>query len=245
MPPRGVPVLLYHSIDGSKSSSSVAPATFALQMAYLKRACWNTITVDVLLESIRRGQLPKKCVVITFDDGFRNALTEALPVLGKLGFTATVFAATGFIGGRNTYIKRAMPEQQMLSWHELRMLASAGWQIESHGQTHTDLPLLAHEQVLSELVNSRAEIERLVGVRPSHFCYPRGKYTQPIVDSVCKIGYRSAMSLRAGLVTKKSNPWLLERLWVVDTSLLHFRALLTQPYSWFARLRRRMFQTTY
>ena len=234
VPARGVPVLLYHSIDESGSPASVSPTHFAEQMNYLARGGWVSISIDQLVASIQSQSLPKKRLVITFDDGFQNVITEALPVLESLGFTATVFAATGYIGGRNSYVKSRMPDLPMLTWQELRILKEHGWQIESHGHSHTDLPLLNSAQLHSELQISREQIQKEVGVCPRHFCYPRGKYTPSIEDTMREAGYESSMSVQAGLATTRSNLWRLERLWVSDTTLLHFRALLTQPYCWCA-----------
>lgn len=239
IPSGGVPILLYHSIDASGSPISVSPQNFAWQMSYLAKRGWFTMTLDELIQLKRAHRLPKKRFIITFDDGFRNILTEGLPVLQAFGFTATVYIATEYVGRTNGFVTARMPSLPMVTWDDIRALADAAWRIESHGHTHTNLPQLDRSKVLWELQISKDHLDKKADVRAKHFCYPRGKYTENIVRAVEEAGYASAASLRVGKVREASNPWLLERLPVNDrVTPLHFSALLTEPYSWFARARR-------
>lgn len=239
VPSRGVPILLYHSIDESGFPISTLPKNFASQMAYMARHGWFTITIDELLVGMHSGTMPKKRFVVTFDDGFRNVLTEALPVLQAFGFTATVFIATEYVGRTNSFVTSRMPELPMLNWEDIQTLKRAGLQIESHGHTHANLPQLEASKVHWELQVSRDWLEKHAGVRAMHFCYPRGKYAPRVVRAVRDAEYRSACSLRVGLVRASSHAWLLERLPINDrVTYAHFCALLTEPYSWFAAVRR-------
>lgn len=236
---RGVPVFLYHSIDATGSPISTHPDNFHWQMRYLYGRGWRTMRLDELLDALKSRRLPKKRFVITFDDGFKNLLTAALPVLKEFGFTATVYLATEFVGRTNSYVKVVMPSLPMLSWDDLRILRGTGWDIESHGHTHRNLTDLDMSQAHWELAVSRDHIRKNLGVIPKHFCYPRGRYSMPVVGAVRAAGYQSAASFRSGLVRPSSNPWLLERLPVNDRATpLHFRALLTEPYAWITALRR-------
>lgn len=235
----GVPIFLYHSIDNSGSPISTTPQNFAWQMAYLARHGWFTMTLDELLQLMRANRMPKKRFIVTFDDGFRNVATEAFPVLQTFGFTATTYIATEFVGRTNSYVTAHMPEFPMLNWDQIKTLHEAGWQIESHGHTHTNMPELELAQVSWELQVSRDHLEKHANVRPKHFCYPRGKYTKKIVEAVKDAEYKSAASLHVGSARNTSDPWLLPRLPVNDRATpLHFKALLTEPYSWFASARR-------
>lgn len=239
MPPRGVPILLYHSIDTSGSPISVSPQNFAWQMGWLAKNGWFTMTLDELLQLMKANRMPKKRVVITFDDGFRNNLTEALPALSAFGFTATVFVATETVGRTNSFVTSRMPQFPMLGWEDLRKLAEAGWQIESHGHTHTNLPQLDYSELCWELQISRDWLQKQTGVYANHFCYPRGKFNETVLHAVQDAQYKSACSLRVGLVKTTSNPWTLERLAINDrVTPMHFKALLSEPYSQFAALRR-------
>jgi len=236
---RGVPVFLYHSIDTTGSPISTHPESFRWQMRHLFERGWRSMSLDELLEALKSRRLPKKRFVITFDDGFKNLLTDALPILKEFGFTATVYLATEFVGRSNSYVKVRMPSLPMLSWHDLEVLRDAGWSVESHGHTHRNLPGLEMPQVHWELAVSRDHIKRNLGSDARHFCYPRGRYTPQVIAAVRAARYTSAASFRSGLVHVSSNPFLLERLPINDRATpLHFRALLTEPYSWFSALRR-------
>lgn len=98
-------ILCYHSVDDSDSLVSVRPAAFARQMAYLARLGYVVVGLDEALGTAQRGTQ----VAITFDDGYRSVLTEALPILRQHGFPATVFFATGFAGRRADWIRRDFP----------------------------------------------------------------------------------------------------------------------------------------
>ncbi|MDP3963234.1 MAG: polysaccharide deacetylase family protein, partial [bacterium] len=242
VPSRGVPILLYHSLDNSGSPISTSPQNFAWQMAYMAKHGWFTMTLDELVQLMRVGRMPHKRFIVTFDDGFRNVLTEGLPVLTAFGFTATVYVATEYVGRTNSFVSVRMPELPMLSWDDIRKLRDASWRIESHGHTHTNFPQLERSKVYWELQISRDHIERETDLRVKHFCYPRGKHTPQVIRAVKDVSYDSAASLRVGMVRQNSDPWLLERLAVNDrVTPLHFRALLSEPYSWFAVVRRTLF----
>lgn len=240
IPSRGVPIFVYHSLDASGSSISVTPQRFAQQMGYMAKHGWFTTTLDELTECLRKGhRLPKRRFLVTFDDGFRNALTEALPVLQTFGFTAAVYLSTDFIGRTNSFVTVQMPQYPMLSWDDVKMLKNAGWSIESHGHTHANLPELTPAGIRWELRVSRDQIKKYVDVFARHFCYPRGKYSRAVRQMVREAGYRSAAAFTGGCVRSISDRWALERLPVNDrVNSLHFRALLTTPYGWYMSARR-------
>src|SRR5499427_4742608 len=119
---RLVPVLVYHNFDA--------------QMRYLKAEGYHTLTLSEFLEFTRLNrQLPRKSVVLTFDDGYKSFKQYAYPVLKELGFTATLFVYTDYVGaGRNA-----------LSWQDLRDLAAEGFDVEAHSKSHGDLRRVAGE----------------------------------------------------------------------------------------------------
>lgn len=238
LPQRGVPILLYHSLDESGSLISTHPENFQWQMHYLHQRGWRTLRLDELLDAHRAGALPRKRFVVTFDDGFQNVLAVGRAILGQYNFTAAVYLATDFVGGSNAFATIAMPRLPMLSWQEARMLREAGWDIGSHGCTHRNLTELSESEVRRELHSSYQAIAENLGAPVRHFCYPRGRHTPGIARAVEEAGYRSAVSLKRGLVHPSSNPWMLERLPVNDRVMpWHFQALLTESYSWFAGVR--------
>ncbi len=92
-------ILTYHCVNdnGDPFFPSVPTAVFERRMAYIARN-FPVLAVEELVERMRRGALPKNALAITFDDGYRDNLTHAAPILARYGLPATIFLATGFIG---------------------------------------------------------------------------------------------------------------------------------------------------
>ena len=116
-----VPILTYHNLgEQAKGRLVLAAASFREQMQYLKTNGYRVVSLADFIEFTRLGrQLPQRAVVLTFDDGYRSFKDYAYPVLKELGFTATLFIYTDWVGaGRGS-----------LSWNDLRELTAAGFDI--------------------------------------------------------------------------------------------------------------------
>ncbi len=92
-------ILTYHRVNDEQDPffTAVPTQVFERQMAYIART-YPVLTVEELAERMRRGGLPRNALAITFDDGYRDTLTHAAPILARYGLPATIFVATGFIG---------------------------------------------------------------------------------------------------------------------------------------------------
>src|SRR3954449_3067340 len=128
MPGQGpqVPILMYHSIAREAGRRFrpfvVAPEQFAEQIAYLDQAGYTPLTVSELVRAwaYRGIGLPTRPVVVTFDDGFADFHTAALPVLARYGFSATLYVATGYIGDTSRWLAaEGEGERPMLTWAQL------------------------------------------------------------------------------------------------------------------------------
>src|SRR5579863_2561158 len=108
---RTIPILMYHSISQNASRKfkpfTVSPELFAEHMAYLHRHAFTPVTVKQLARALAQDQslLPERPVVLTFDDGFADFFTDALPVLKRFNFTATLYVTTGFINGTSRWLQ--------------------------------------------------------------------------------------------------------------------------------------------
>ncbi len=174
-------ILAYHSLDSSGSVVSVAPGDFANQMACLSDNGFRAISLsEAVIERVRKGSWPERAVVLTFDDGFANFYDEALPVLIRYGFTATVFVISSHMGGRNDWgpCPKDLGIVPMLSWQQAAEISSAGIEIGSHTQTHRDLRHCSAEEARQEITSSRADIEDRLGFRVQSFAYPYGGHNQ-------------------------------------------------------------------
>jgi peptidoglycan/xylan/chitin deacetylase (PgdA/CDA1 family) len=125
-------------------------------------------------------------VALTFDDGFRNFAHYALPILRTYGFPATVFAVSAYCGRRNDWPSQtanSIPELDLMSWRELREVASAGIRIGAHTVSHPFLTRLTDRQITHELRACRQEIEDHIGQPANVLAYPYGNTD----ERVCKL----------------------------------------------------------
>jgi peptidoglycan/xylan/chitin deacetylase (PgdA/CDA1 family) len=170
-------ILTYHSLDTSGSVVSLRPALFAEHMAVLGALGFRGISLDeAVAHREQNGSWPVRSVALTFDDGFANFHEEALPVLARHGFTATVFLVTGHVGARNDWARPPdrLGDRPMLTWKQVRDAADAGIEIGAHTRTHPDLRALAPDRAADELRSSREEIEARMGAKVTSFAYPYG-----------------------------------------------------------------------
>lgn len=180
-------ILTYHSVDESASVLSVSPACFAEHMAWLADA---GISVLSLREAVSyrdtTGGWPPRSVVLTFDDGYRSVYQQALPVLSRYGFHATVFLVTAHVDGRNDWESPPprFGSQPLLTWDEVAALAAAAVEIGSHTRAHSDLRRLSPRHIEEELRGSRRDIEQRVACAVDSFAYPYGHASEDAIAVV-------------------------------------------------------------
>lgn len=206
---RQVPVLTYHSIDGSASPVSIAPAEFRRQMHALASAGWRTLAADEFLRGHRDGGWAARTFLLTFDDGYRNLLDDALPIAAEFAFRGVVFVATDCVGGLMP--DALTPAASLLDWNDLRRVAAAGWTIASHTCTHRRLPPLAPAEAARELSESKRRIADEIGVLPSMLAYPYGD-TSPAVEHLAGEYYDAAFGTVLGRATISNRATSFERI---------------------------------
>lgn len=205
-----VPVLMYHRIGRlptvptpTSTKLTVQPAVFAAQMEWLARHGFHAITAQQLYDALERSRpLPPRPVLITFDDGYRDVLFNAAPVLHRLGMPAVAFVITGRVGG---------PDPSFLNWQDLRDLEKDGFTIGSHTVHHLRLPGLSTSQAFGELDASRATLQRHLRKGIDWFAYPDGATSAAVVRLVHRAGYRLAFTTRTGFTQYAREPFLLHR----------------------------------
>ena len=165
-------ILTFHSVDESGSVLSYPPRTFDMLLDALDRSGIPILELDELL----RPETP--CgVALTFDDGIRTVLTEALPILRSHSAKAHLFLTTGFVGVSEPRPDqaRSTPAFETLRWHEIEALHGMGMRIEAHTASHPDLCRLSDDAVRAECESADETIEARLGVRPRYFAYPYGR----------------------------------------------------------------------
>ena len=224
---RLVPILVYHNLDAQPKGRLVQSASsFEQQMRYLKAEGYHTLTLTQFLEFTRlERQLPRKSVVLTFDDGYKSFKQFAYPVLKELGFTATLFVYTDYVGaGRNA-----------LSWADIKALQAEGFDIQAHSKTHGDLRRAPGEtaaqfaqRMHSELAQPRDLFKRQLGQVPETIAYPYGRWDADVLKQVQATGYVAGFTVR-----RQGNPAFVSPLTIhrsqiyADMSLDEFVKNLT------------------
>jgi peptidoglycan/xylan/chitin deacetylase (PgdA/CDA1 family) len=210
----GTPILGYHSIDDSGSSISIAPSQFEEQMGFLYKKEYKTITLRDYLDSIMMNQpTPRKSIVLTFDDGYKNNYDIAFPILRVFGFTATIFLVTGFMGKTDSWEKdKGIPDFPLLSWNEVLEMKKYGIDFQPHSHSHPLLTDLTGDEIKAELINSKKEIESRLNKKAEVFCYPHGKYDDEVIKILKDLGFKAAVTTRFGWNYKPIDFFKIERI---------------------------------
>ena len=239
-PKVGIPVFLYHSVDNSGSVISIAPSEFRVHMQYLKRNGYQTICLPRYVEYLRMGIRPSREVVLTFDDGFKNNYTEALPILREFVFTATVFLPTNYIGGVCLWPKDgSIPDFPLLSWDDIQEMSKLGIDFGSHTCSHPYLTKLSEDEVRSELLESKSAIETKINKPVEFFCHPYGDTNRKTQRMAEECGYMGAFGgLDFSLNNTKENLYDLTRVGIAHfSSLQDFKAGLLGTYDWYIKMK--------
>lgn len=194
-------ILGYHGVADCDLRLDLArlqtpPAAFRRHIELLLDAGFEFRTLaeaaDDLADSPRPG-----LAVVTFDDGLRNNLTTALPILAELGVPATVFVATDLIGGENPWIAPG-GGGEMLGADDIRVLADAGWEIGAHTLSHADLSTLDEAACRREIEGSRDRLTAITGRSVQTLAYPFGRYGPAAVAAAGAAGMRAAVTTGSG-----------------------------------------------
>jgi peptidoglycan/xylan/chitin deacetylase (PgdA/CDA1 family) len=204
-----VPILCYHNIGPqARGRLLMSVAAFEEQMRYLKREGFHVIGLRELHEflSLRR-QLPRKTVVLTFDDGWKSFQQYSAPLLRELGFGATLFIYTDFVGARVA-----------LTWEEIKELGRQGFDIQAHSKTHGDMRRKPGEgeaeyarRLDAELVQPLALFRRHLGEAPRFLAYPYGSHDEEVERLTREAGYLAAFDVRRQGNPSFAHPLVIHR----------------------------------
>lgn len=189
--PRAVPILVYHHVQSYQAGYYLLYAStsqFARQLWYLHHNGYHPVTLDQVYAAWTGGpRLPRRPVVLSFDDGYVDQYTNAARLLRRYHYPAVL----NLVVHNGTALSRAMV-RRMIAW---------GWEVDSHTLTHPLLTRLSASQLRYQLVASRRVIRRRFHV-PVHFlCYPGGIYNRTVVRAVRAAGYLGATTIHYGRAT--------------------------------------------
>lgn len=237
-PPAGsIPVLAYHKVDTrfELGGTWVTPRQFERQMRWLKEDGWRTVTMTQAAEMMSSGTAEAKTVCLTFDDAYQGLHRYALPILQKMGFTATVFVVTDYVGAENTWdLNWGGRRFRHLDWDQMKEMQRAGIEFGSHGASHRDLRSLADQDLRRELAGSKKSLEEGLGAEVAAFCYPFGRYDQRVRRAVIEAGYKCACSHSPNRPNNMLDLYAMRRCGVYITDIRwDYKHKVDQKSSWF------------
>lgn len=229
-----VPVLMYHIlIPGRNDTISIDPARFKEQMLALKSAGYTCITENELLNYVEQtSALPKKPILITFDDGYISNYTEAFPVLKELDMKASVYVIASRIFENDGF---TADEYEKISWQQAREMAgtisiqshtwdshSKQWNTKGQNRgliaspTQIDKRLEKQKEfedrIYTDFVASKNTFEDNLGTEVTAISYPYGDYSEDTIRLAEKAGYKLAFTVSSGVNTQSSAPFELKRI---------------------------------
>ncbi|MDQ6717778.1 MAG: polysaccharide deacetylase family protein [Gemmatimonadota bacterium] len=212
---------MYHKADalppGARYPGNyVLPEAFEEQIACLAKWKYQSITFDEWLSYREgKGKLPKRPVIITFDDGYRSTYEIAWPILRRWGFSATVFLVSKLIGKTNEW-DADEKQEPLLSETEILAMLADGASFGSHTETHAALTKVPLSSAEAELKGSRRSLEAILERPVTALCYPYAKQSEAIRNLAREAGYCAAVIGRGGVNKVRSDPFALRRI-KVDT----------------------------
>ena len=215
---RGVAVLAYHSVDDSGSWLSISPDQLREHLQWLKDHQWGGLTIDQFLSRLDGQPGADKEILITFDDGYENFLTNAVPVLKEMGFPATVFVVTDLVGKTAKWYERErenieqfvdgmrfpaedrqvldnlmkqFSQERLMDWEQLARLEEFNVDVESHSSSHPFLSKLSPAELAAELERSRSELQEKLGRGSRVICYPYGDFSGEVSKAAEAAGFEA------------------------------------------------------
>ena len=180
-----IDILMYHSISSDAGPTSIPVGTFREQMRAVADAGCSVVSFADFARFARNElSLPRRAVMLTFDDGFCDFADAAFPILDAHGFTATVFLPTGKLGGREDWRGANDPPRPLMSWDVVRELARRGVDFGGHSVTHADLTTLTAAELTREIATSQQRIESELGAKPRTFAAPYGHVNPAVLREV-------------------------------------------------------------
>jgi peptidoglycan/xylan/chitin deacetylase (PgdA/CDA1 family) len=246
-----LPVLMYHHISPKPGLVTCSPENFRAQMAWLAKNEWKTLSTATFAAALAKGEIPKKSVLITFDDGYLDNWIYAHPVLQEFGLHATIFLITGWIGNGEKRPHAGQPnvpdvpnhkqamtaagagkfDDTFMRWSEIEAMRTTGTaEFHSHTHSHTRWDHQIADQterdvaLADDLAKSRATLSSRLGQASPHLCWPQGYFDCHYQQVAKAAGFTHLYTTEPGVVRRDVDPARIPRLVIKD-----------KPASWFGQ----------
>lgn len=243
MSARALPILMYHHVSPAPGLVTISPQNFAAQMAWLAKSGYHTASCADLEEFLRGRELPRRTVMLTFDDGYLDNYVHAYPILRRHGLHAVVFAVTDWLGDgapRATAgeaeaprllnhrecgerIRAGCPDEAAMRWSEVeRTLTEGVFEFQSHTASHTRWDKISANaeaksaSLAQDLERSRQTLRQRLGLRGTHLCWPQGYFDADYLAIARQQGFDYLYTTRPGTLCPDGDAAGLPRIVVKD-----------------------------
>jgi peptidoglycan/xylan/chitin deacetylase (PgdA/CDA1 family) len=252
---KSIRFIVLHSVNPISEYSyvpedNISPTSFKNLLSLIRESSIKVVKMkDALFALEEKNNLNEKLLCITFDDGYLNNLTLALPILKEFGYPAHIFLSAGLIGRGEKYFHHAgfyklgtmnlekignnvHPGCMPLTYKQVKELVKNDISIGSHGVNHVRIKFLSTEERFYEIKKSKEILEDITNTEIITFAYPHGYYDDEIIQMVKKAGYRYGFGASIGRNNYKSNKYILNRCvtGVVNSSVLDMNIMITGGY---------------
>ncbi|MEF8984984.1 MAG: polysaccharide deacetylase family protein [Bacteroidales bacterium] len=196
----------YHRFGEQKyPSTNIDTELFEQHLKFLHENDYTVLTFGEALDKLKSSdKVPEKTVVLTVDDGYKSFKTDAVPLLEKYGFSATVFLCTQYVG-----------KSGYLSWDDIRALQDKGYEFGNHSHSHDHFLNYSDERTREEFKKDLAQAEQIfqreLGYKPDFYCYPYGEYNPDIQNILRENGYQAGAAQKSGVIRTGSDVYALPR----------------------------------
>ena len=237
-----IKVLMYHRIVEDEIVSRISDLClhkedFRRHLKLLERFGFTPITLnDYSLSLGGELTLPKKPIILTFDDGYRDTYEIAFPLLQEFGMKAVIFV----LGDRSININRwdaenGMPAATLMDARQIVEMHSAGLEIGSHSMTHARLTEIPQDRLWEEIQRSRMVLEILLNAPVQSFSYPYGLVNDIVEQVVIDAGYSFGCGVYSGPPIFGARPYQIRRLEIGNsTGGVGFMTRILTPYPHYA-----------
>ncbi|MEQ6289668.1 polysaccharide deacetylase family protein [Vogesella sp. GCM10023246] len=239
-----VPVLMYHHVSPNPGLVTVSPETFDAHMNWLARNGWHALRADEFASFLVGKPVPKKSVLITFDDGYLDNWVYAHPVLQRYGLTSLLFTISGWIGdggvravagqgqplpatpdhnGCKQAVADGRTDQVMMRWSEIEAARAAGtFEFHSHTHSHARWDKLCasreekRDRLAADLAASRNTLQQRLGAVSDHLCWPQGYFDDDYREVARAAGFRHFYTVDKHINTTDTDRELIGRIVTKD-----------------------------
>lgn len=240
--PKNIPMLMFHQVTDqelhTKHRIFVTKEQFAKQMQCLRDWGFESVSFKDLADWKNQkkslSSFPKRPIVLTFDDGYQNNLTNALPILKQNNLKATIFLLTDNDVNTNFWDQGEVPESPLLSRAERQLLVSSGvFEIGSHGFRHEKLSLKNRDEALLELQNSKKLLEAEFGREIPVYAFTYGDTNLELAELSRRAGYAYAINTDRGGLHFEENPHSIFRVSIFPED--NYWSLWKKTSSWYRK----------